>query len=220
MPELYHCQLCGGVIALADVNVATDLALCRTCGKTMPFSEITPIPGAAEVDLQRPPKGVRIEDSTLRGRSIFYRKISPIVLFLIPFTAVWSGGSMLGIYGTQLKEGHFDLARSLIGLPFLLGTVVLVSVILFSLFGRWRIGYSGGILTVALEVGPLGWTRRLACDRSACVNIRPAKWQRNNVPQHLIQVECQGNTLKFASPIPDEAKAFIAEAVRRTLAEG
>ena len=70
-----------------------------------------------------------------------------------------------------------------------------------------------------MEVGPLGWTRRLVCDKSARVSIRPAKWQKNDVPQHLIQVECQGNTLKFGSPIPDEAKAFIAESVRRMIAE-
>lgn len=218
MSDPYHCQSCGAGIALADVNVANDIALCRACGKTMPFSVIAPIPGSADVDLQRPPKGVRIEESPIHGRSIIYRKMSPIVLFLIPFTAVWSGLSMFGIYGTQIKEGAFDPARSLFGLPFLIGTVVLVSVILFNLFGRWRIGYSGGILTAVMELGPLGWTRRLVCDKSARVSIKPAKWQKNNVPQHLIQVDCQGSSLKFGSSIPDEAKAFIAEAVRRTLA--
>ena len=185
----------------------------------MPFSELMPIPGAANLDMQRPPKGVRIDESPIRGKSIIYQKIPPVVWFLIPFTAVWSGGSMFGIYGSQIKHGHFEWAPSLFGLPFLLGSLVLVSIILFSLFGRWRITYIGGLLAVALEIGPLSWTRSLPCDRSARVSIRPAKWQKNNVPQELIQVECQGNTLKFASPIPDEAKAFIAESLRRTLAE-
>ncbi|HEX7260205.1 MAG TPA: hypothetical protein VF258_00160, partial [Luteolibacter sp.] len=53
----------------------------------------------------------------------------------------------------------------------------------------------------------------------ARVSIRAAKWKQNNVQQNLIQVDCQGGTLKFGSPIPDEAKAFIAEAMRRTIAE-
>ena len=220
MNEPYRCQSCGAGISLADVNVANDIALCRTCGKTMPFSEIAPIPGAEHMDLRQPPKGVRIEESPIRGRSVIYRKIPLALLFLIPFTAVWSGMSMLGIYGSQIWKGEFDLGSSLFGLPFLLGTVVLVSIILFGLFGRWRIGYSGGILTAAMEVGPIGWTRRLVCDRSARVSIRPAKWQKNGAPQQVIQVECQGNTLKFGAPIPDEAKAFIAEAIRRTLADG
>ena len=217
MSSPYQCQSCGAAIALADVNVANDIALCRACGKTMPFSEIAPIPGSENVDLAHPPKGVRIEESPIHGRSITYRKIPLVVLFLIPFTAAWSGFSMYGIYGSQFKKGEFDLASSLFGLPFLIGTVFLVSFILFCLFGRWRIGYSGGVLAASMQVGPIGWTRRLVCDKSARVSIRPAKWQKNNVPQNLIQVECQGNTLKFGSPIPDEAKAFIAEAIRRTI---
>ena len=220
MPESYHCRSCGALIALADVNVASDLALCRTCGKTMAFSEIVPVPGMGEVDLQRPPKGVRIEESPIRGRSILYRKLSPALIFLIPFTAVWSGGSMFGLYGTQLREGHFDLFRSLFGLPFLLGTVVLVSVVLFLLLGCWRIGYSRGVLAVALEIGPISYTRRLNCDRSARVSLQTSSWQRNGAPMRVIQVECQGQTLKFGSALPDEAKAFITEAVRRSLAEG
>ena len=218
MSSPYHCQSCGAAVALADVNVANDIALCRACGKTMPFTEIAPIAGSENVDLARPTKGVRIEESPIHGRSITYRKIPLVVLFLIPFTAAWSGFSMYGIYGSQLKKGEFDLASSLFGLPFLIGTVFLVSFILFCLFGRWRIGYSGGVLAASMQVGPIGWTRRLVCDKSARVSIRPAKWQNNSGPQNLIQVECQGNTLKFGTAIPDEAKAFIAEAIRRTIA--
>jgi hypothetical protein len=202
------------------VNVSSDLALCRACGKTMSFSDIAPIPGAVDMDMSRPPKGVRIEESPIRGRSIIYRKISPVVIFLIPFTAAWSGFSMAGIYGSQIMEGKFDPARSLFGLPFLLGTIVLVSVIAFMLFGRWRFSLNRGLLEVATEVGPIGWTRRLACDKTARVAIRQAKWTKNNQVQYHIQVDCSGSTLKFGSMIPDEPKHFIAEAVRRMIAEG
>lgn len=215
----YLCSSCGAGIALADVNVATDIALCRACGKTMPFSDIAPIPSAADVDLSRPPKGVRIEDSPIRGRSIIYRKISPVVFFLIPFTAAWSGFSMTGIYGRQIAKGEFDLGSSLFGLPFLIGTIVLVSVIVFMLLGRWRFSYNRGLLEVATEVGPIGWTRRLACDKSARVSIRASAWRQNNVPQNQIHVECQGNSLKFGAMIPEDRKTFLAEAIRRMLME-
>jgi hypothetical protein len=218
-PHPYACSSCGAGIALADVNVATDIALCRSCGKTMPFSDIAPIPGTAEVDLSRPPKGVRIEDSPIRGRSIIFRKISPVVFFLIPFTAMWSGFSMTGIYGRQFAKGEFDLASSLFGLPFLIGTIVLVSVIVFMLLGRWRFSYNRGLLEVATEVGPVGWTRRLACDKSARVSIKASAWRKNNIPQNQIHVECQGNSLKFGAMIPEDRKTYLAEAIRRMLAE-
>lgn len=216
-PAVYHCVSCRAPIALEDVNVSTDIALCRSCGRTMSFSEVVLIPGADGVDPARPPKGLRIEESAIHGKSLIYRKVPAALLFLIPFTAVWSGFSMFGIYGTQIKEGVFDPARSLFGIPFLLGTIALLSIILFGLFGRWRIGFSGGVLSVALEIGPFGWTRRLVCDSSATVGIKTANWQKNNVPQKVIEVECLGNKLRFGSPLPEEAKVFVAETLRRMI---
>ena len=55
----------------------------------------------------------------------------------------------------------------------------------------------------------------------ADVNVATAiaLWQRNGAPQQVIQVECQANSLKFGTTIPDDQKAFIAEALRRSIAE-
>lgn len=217
MSDSYQCQFCRAPIVLEDVNVSTDIALCRACGKTMPFSAIAPMAGAEDIDLRQPPKGVRIEENAIHGRSMIYRRISPIVFLLIPFTAVWSGFSMTGIYGQQIKAGSFNWLLSLFGLPFLIGTVMLVSIILFNLFGRWRIGVDRGVLSVTKEIGFIGWTRRLACDRSARVSIQTTRWQGNGGPQHAIQIECDGKVLKFGTTIPDESKVFLAEAIRRTL---
>lgn len=218
MNHSYRCRHCDAEVSLADVNVASDIALCRGCGKTMAFSEITPLPGAAEVDVSHPPKGVRIEESAIYGQRIIFKKISPILFFFIPFTAAWSGISMFGIYGTQISEGKFDMTRSLFGLPFLIGTILLLSFILFSLFGRWQISFPGGILEVALRLGPLGWTRRHVYDGTTRVSIyQSPSVQVNQRPQRVILVETQGKKLKFGTMIPDEAKGFIAELVRRRI---
>ena len=50
--------------------------------------------------------------------------------------------------------------------------------------------------------------------------MKLSTWQTNDVPKSVIQVECQGNILKFGAMLPDEVKSFIAEATRRTLAGG
>jgi len=215
----YHCQSCGAVIPLADVNVSSDIALCRACGNTMPFSGLVPISDSS-VDLQHPPKGVRIVEDILQGKSIIYRRFSPFLLFLIPFSTVWSGLTF-AVYGTQIRAGRFDLDKSLLGLPLLIMTVCLLSLTIFLLLGRWRISVNRDQLAVAAGVGPIGWTRRLACDRSARVSIkRSSKWMvgRSNVPESQIQVDCQGNILKFGTMLPEEVKNFIAELIRRTLA--
>jgi hypothetical protein len=216
-PQPHQCPHCDGEIALADVHVANDIALCRACGKTTSFSEMVPIPGAEDIDLSQPPKGVLFDSSTIRGKTLIYRRISPIVIFLIPFTAAWSGFSMFGIYGSQLSEGEFDPARSLFGLPFLLGTIVLLSVIVFMLFGSWRFSFNRGTLGVTMGVGPIGWTRRIACDKSARVSIARSSWTQNNQVQHHIRVDGSGKSLKFATPIPEEPKTFIAESIRRMI---
>ncbi len=40
MPAPHHCLHCGQALDLADTNVATDVALCRACGRSMPFSAV------------------------------------------------------------------------------------------------------------------------------------------------------------------------------------
>ena len=107
-----QCLHCNTVISLDDVNVASDLALCRGCGRTMKFSEIAPMAGAAEVDELHPPKGVRLEESVIHGQTIIYKKISPIVYFLIPFTAVWSGGRCSGSMARRLPRAGLICTRA------------------------------------------------------------------------------------------------------------
>ena len=220
MNATHQCPHCHAAIALDDINVANDIALCRGCGKTTPFSEIAGIPGADDIDLSRPPKGVRFDASTIRGKTVIYKKLSPAVFFLIPFTAVWSGGSMVGIYGSQIQKGEFDIGLSLFGLPFLIGSIFLVSLVAFMLFGRWRFSFNHGILEVAMELGPFSWKRRIACDKDARVSIRQSNWRKNNQVQYHIQVDSGADTLKFATGLPEPAKQFVAEAIRRMISQG
>src|SRR2546423_1645734 len=102
------CPDCRNVISLEDVNVAKDIALCRGCGKVWTFSLVRATKELAGVDLQNPPKGVRIEEDFQGGMRIRFHRISRSLIFLIPFTALWSGFSMWGIYGSQIRKGEFD----------------------------------------------------------------------------------------------------------------
>ncbi len=218
MNESHHCKFCQAQIAIDDVNVSTDLALCRACGRTMPFSEIASLPGIPDADLQAPPKGVRIEDDFAGARTVTYKKISPVVWFLIPFTVLWSGGSMSAIFGKQLQRGTVDMAEVLFGLPFLLGTLVLIGVIAYLLLGNWRIRFAQGLCEVSTGVGPLRWTRRLPCDRTSRVSLQTGSVKVNNVPQQAICIETNGKSLKFGSLIPKDPKTYIAAVSRQTVA--
>jgi hypothetical protein len=218
MPNEYKCPSCGAAISLDDVNVSKDVALCRACGQSTACSLIS---AAAEINLQslaQPPRGIRMEEEPGGALRICYRKISGAVLFLIPFTLFWGGLSMGGIYGSQILKRQFSLTQSLFGIPFLIGTIVLLSIISYLLFGKWVITLNEGAGTVFMGIGSLGWTRRFAYDRSTVVCLRVSKTQYNTrrynyVPQKAISVRTGENELLFGTMIPDEAKQFIAAAI-------
>jgi len=214
----HQCNFCSAPIAIADINVAADIALCRSCGRSMPFSSLAVIPGETEVDMSQPPKGVKLGVDAFHGNVITYHRKSLIVLFLIPFTLVWSGGSMGMIYGSQIAKGEFDPGMSLFGLPFLFGTVVLVSIIINCLFGSTRIWFNRGVCHVFTGVGKLGWTRKHLCTNDTRVAVTMSNLRVNNVPKTGIEMRTGDKKLMFGTMWAEDAKTFVATALKRALA--
>ncbi|MBN2302609.1 MAG: hypothetical protein JXN60_08845 [Lentisphaerae bacterium] len=215
MKREYRCPLCKAVIPPDDVNVATDLALCRTCGNTSSFSIVS---GSSEISLDvlaNPPRCVKIERDFSEATVITYRRLSPVLLFLIPFTTFWSGLSMWGIYGSQFRKGEFDLSQSLFGLPFLFGTVVLLSIITFLLVGKWLITLKKGMGNVFVGVGSLGWSRSFTYNRDTVISMRMTNVQVNNVSQKGILIRNASTDLIFGTMLKEEAKQFIAAAIMK-----
>jgi hypothetical protein len=212
-----RCPDCRAEIPLDDINVAKDLALCRACGKTWPFSSLQSVAEVAGVDLSLPPRGVRVETGMDGSTVITYRRLSGALLFLVPFTALWSGGSMAGIYGTQIARRHFDWKMSLFGLPFLAGTVVLCSVITFMLFGKWKITVRRGEGTVFVGVGGIGRTRRFDCGPGTRASLEASSVRVNNQSQEAIVVSRAGEKLlTFGAALSSrDVKLFIAAAMNR-----
>src|ERR1700678_4022487 len=120
------CPACRSAIAVDDINVSTDLALCRACGKTFRFSEIAGEVSSSGPDLNSPPPGAFFEQLP-DGFRVGATTRSWAAVFIVPFTCVWAGGSLSGIYGSQIVKGHFQLGPSLFGLPFLIGSCFLIS---------------------------------------------------------------------------------------------
>jgi len=216
----YKCLFCKAEIPMEDINVSTDIALCRACGKTSAFSVIG---GTAQVDMsafERQPRCVRLEHRPDGGLEIAYRRLSPVLLFLIPFTALWSGGSMTGIYIVPLLKGRLDVSNMLFGLPFLFGTVILLSVIAYMLFGRWRVSMRDGHGEVFAGIGSLGWTRRFDYSADTIVSLKKSKVSVNEVPQDGICVRTGSEELVFGALFKDDAKRFIAAAIAKELQGG
>ena len=217
----YRCAGCGDLLPLADVNVAQDLALCRLCGYTGPFLGAGMVPRLTDEELAHPPKGVRLERGFGDALTIVCHPQKKALWFLIPFTALWSGLSVAGIYGSQLAQGRFDAKLSLIGLPFLLGTAGLVAAILFNFFGQTTVTLSKGRVRVFMGLFGMGRTREMACGKGTAVAIQTSSYRVNNVPQLEIMLTDGGQEFKFgAMGLSSEAKKYVAAMLRRATSGG
>ena len=217
----YTCLTCGAAIPLDDINVASDIALCRKCGNASAFSLIYDASGLADAGTGEPPRGVRVERDLMGGGvSIIYKRIDRSVFFLIPFTLIWSGVSIGGLYGTQLMNQSFDWKMSLFGIPFLIGTIFLVSSTLMGLFGKHTITLKRGEGTVFRGIGKLGRTRTFTYSRDARISLRPSIIRHNNGSCDEIEVASQGKTFGMCVAIPTDPQRFIAGLLQREIARG
>jgi hypothetical protein len=203
------------MIAKDDVNVSTDIVLCRKCGKTFSFSQLLNGSSSGGADLTAPPRGAWFEQIP-GGFRVGASTRSAMALFFIPFTCAWSGMSMSGIYGTQIKSGHFDPSSSLFGLPFLIGTVCLVSVCAMMIAGKVEVTRSGDMLSVFSGVGLLGWTRsfRWSDFDSVREEVRRNGWNGNFSRQGPVILLEGRRRVAFGSMWNDERRYFVLSALR------
>jgi hypothetical protein len=117
------------------------------CQSAVPFEDRNIVP------VMTPPKGVDLVE-TMDGFRLTLSTRSCIAIFLVPFTLVWAGGSLGGIYGTQIAKGEFNWMMSLFGVPFLLGSVALIGLTVMSVCGRTIVELAGGKFSI--RTGALG----------------------------------------------------------------
>ncbi|MFM2211145.1 MAG: hypothetical protein RL639_339 [Verrucomicrobiota bacterium] len=117
------------------------------CQAAIPFEQRNVVP------VMTPPKGVDLVE-TMDGFRLTLSTRSCIAFFLVPFTLVWAGGSLGGIYGTQIAKGEFNLMMSLFGLPFLLGSVALIGLTVMTVCGRTIVELAAGKFSI--RTGALG----------------------------------------------------------------
>lgn len=152
----FHCPDCGLPIQAADLAPSQGVAVCRFCEKpflleacqvAVPFADRNIVP------VMTPPKGVDLVE-TMDGFRLTLSTRSCIAIFLVPFTLVWAGGSLGGIYGMQIAKGEFNWMMSLFGLPFLVGSCFLIALTVMSVAGRTAVELAGGKFSI--RTGALG----------------------------------------------------------------
>ncbi|HWF17928.1 MAG TPA: hypothetical protein VG754_01590 [Verrucomicrobiae bacterium] len=209
------CPKCGREIPMEDVNVEKDIALCRSCNQTFSFADLVQESREPAIDLARPPKGVWFKQD-MRGFEIGSTTRSPVAFFLVPLMCLWSGGSLARIYGSQIRSGKFEIGKSLFGLPFLLGTIVLGTITLMTIFGKTTVSVQGDQGKVFVGLGPIGWTRRFKW--SGVREIREGYCGTTRNGRQQMGIILEGETrLTFGSGMREERRYFIFSAMRNLL---
>ena len=217
----HRCAGCGEALPPADVNVAQDMAVCRACGYAGPFLGAGMIPKLTDEELARPPKRVSLRRDFGDALTIACHPNRTALWFLAPFTAFWSGISLAGIYGQQLARGQFDWKLSLVGLPFLAGTIGLGTAILYTFFGQTTVTLSKGRVRVFVGLFGLGRAREMEWGKGTTVSMQTSGCRVNNVPQLEIVLMRGGEKVRFgAMGLSPEAKKYVAAVLRRASVRG
>jgi len=206
-----QCPKCKQAVPPDQVNMATDLAFCPQCNDGFKVSETLDQESANPDILRNPPKGAWFKkemDSVVVGATTR----SPIAFFLVPFMCVWSGGSLGGIYGSQIAKGEFDLGSSLFGIPFLLGSILFWSLALMAVCGKVEVSI-GKLSSVFVGVGKLGWKRRF--EWSAVQTIREDGTNISYPGGHQGAIVMEGDTrLKFGTGLNEKRRYFVLNALK------
>ena len=198
----FHCPECGLPIEVADLAPAQGVAVCRFCEKPYPLAacqQAVPYEQRNIVPEQVLPKGVTLAE-TMDGFRLTLSTRSCIAFFLVPFTMFWAGGSVGGIYGTQIAKGEFNLWISLFGLPFLVGSIFLIAITVMTVAGRCVVELAGGKFSI--RTGALGVYRTQSAAWDDVVSCRlteaTSRGRSSYTTTYQVEVEVEGGKpLKF-----------------------
>lgn len=212
---MIKCPKCGAPIPPEQVNVGTDIAFCTRCNDGFKVSSVV----TSEPEKTEFPKVTQgtwfREDAD--GVVVGATTRSPIAFFLVPFMLVWSGGSLGGIYGSQLASGKFHPIMSLFGIPFVLGSVLFWSLALMSIWGKVEV-HIGRRSSVFVGIGSLGWTRQFSWPDVKA--IRECEMNLRYPGGHQGAISLEGATrLRFGSGLNASRLYFVVKTLKALKAE-
>ena len=202
----------------------TRAYVCPKCGERLRLEDLIAEDDASANNERllygKPPKHLTVESKYAEGvpvTTIRYKRVSLTALFLIPFTCVWAGGSMAGIYGSQIVKHAFDLKLSLFGIPFVIGSVVLVSACLFALFGKHVLTLSCGNGTYFRGVGAFGRTTRFGYNCWTKVRCDDTAYRVNGKSLPCLKLTNMNAavSVKICTGLDEDALEYVAALLRR-----
>lgn len=240
-----RCPTCSKAILSDDVNVAKDVAYCRSCNLAHSLSALIHTSELTSgINLDRPPPGVRYDlheghitvSATHRSLAAAAGTLA-IALFWNGIVSVFV---LLAIAGTlrnlnipmptwfptpDMNGSPMSLGMTLFLWIFLTPFIVIGSAMIGAFFlsvgGRTevRADPTGG--TVFTGVGPLGYRRRFMPSQVSDVRIEDRMWRDSDGDRQqktCVVIETQeGKLIRFGSMLSNERRRFLAALLRKFL---
>lgn len=223
------CPHCLKPIAPQDVNVSTDVALCRACNTSFALSQLVhQMVVPSSIDLANPPQGTWYRDDGVEvslGASL--RSVGSAVFFIL-FSTFWNGVTFMGVLaslgllptssnGSGSSPSSTSNAPSILFmLPFILIGLLTALIAVMCLVGKLTITFRGDSGLVSTGVGPIALRRRFNPAEITSVTIDRASWRQNNRP--VYQIRLNGTKVRLGSGLTKVRREFIAAALRMQLA--
>ena len=239
------CPKCHRPIPSDEINVANDVAYCRSCNLSHQLSNLTHRAELdAGVDFNQPPPGTwRHNDGAGLVIGASHRSFGA-ALGTLAVALFWNGivsvfvlmatASTLQLFAFGLPEwfpapkmGNVSMG---IGMtiflwifltPFIVIGLVMIGAFLSSLAGRTEVRVTNPEGSVFTGIGSVGWRRRFTVQEVKAVYIDEQRWRDSDGDRrHKVAIVIEtraGKLLKFGSSLKEERRKFVAAAVRKAL---
>jgi hypothetical protein len=210
-----NCPKCNTEIRKENINIMTDVGQCQNCNHVFKISENLDNDIYDGFDINNPPKGTWIRRE-LNQLVIGATTRSPIAFFIVPFMVVWSGGSIGGIYGSQIINGEFNPLMSLFGIPFLIGSIIFWSFALMSIWGKVEVTldkFGGKTFT---GVGSIGLTKTFTWDEISTIKENQSNLRYPGSQGGEIQLEGK-KRISFGMGVKESRRFYLFRALKNIM---
>jgi hypothetical protein len=206
------CPNCKSEIDKVNINIQTDIAQCNKCDNIFKISDNIENYIDDGFNINNPPDGVWYK-SDLNKTIIGATTRSPIAFFLVPFMLIWSGGSIGGIYGTQLISGKFDLFQSLFGIPFLIGSIFFWSITLMAIWGKVELTLDSKGGKIFTGVGNIGLVNSFLWSDITKIKEKQANIRYPGSQGNTIVLEGK-KRISFGTGVKEERLYYLLRAIK------
>ncbi len=236
------CPKCKRAIPSEDVNVASDVAFCRTCNLSHRLSALTLGTVVDEnLDVNNPPPGAwyqREGDSVVLGAS--HRSLGQAFLLLF-FCLFWNGIVSVFVSLATLSTLHhlgvsapswfpaFHDPSMPLGMtiflwvfltPFIAVGLVLLTTVLSCVAGRTEVRSEGGEAVLFTGIGSLGFRKRFSPREVRDVRVEDNRWRDSDGHSRRktqIVIERDPKPIRFGSMLSETRRLFVAGAAKKEL---